>query len=121
MAMLFEVRDMATILIDGLAIEPAQFVCDPTPGRGPAQHVTLRIQWKPSHPDRSVGDVVPIVFPFCGETYRGEFRTVVRGYSPDGCVTCTFVSDHDVAKVEEPSLIARLLHRNTRRIRRGAL
>jgi hypothetical protein len=112
---------MATILIDGLAIEPTQFVCDPPPGDDPTRHVMVRVQWKPKRSHASVGDVVPIVFPFCGETYRAEFRTLVRGYSPDGCVACTFVSENGVAKVEEPPLIARLLHRSRRRIRPGPL
>ena len=70
---------MATILIDGLAIEATDLVCEPPPGNDSKLPYQLRVRSHGTDYARFVG-TVPVVFPFEGRLYYGTFLPVSRIY-----------------------------------------
>lgn len=81
---------MTTILIDGVAVEAEQVVCDPLPEKSTVP-IVLRFHL-PVAEVRTLKPVGPIVFPLGTAFYRGEFRQVARVNRPDGGVDYTYVS-----------------------------
>jgi hypothetical protein len=97
---------MATILLDGLAIEAVQLICDPPPEERPGSTILLRVTSINALP-KHVEGAVPIVFPFGESFYRGDFELASRAELPDG--SCyTFVSNDEVEKCIEPERSGRL-------------
>ena len=92
---------MATILVDGLAMEAAQLICDPLPRRSSAP-LLLRVRCKNAHAKR-FEYAVQIVFPYAGELYRGEFRQVaVAEYASE--IEHIFISEGPVDQHVVPLL-----------------
>jgi hypothetical protein len=89
---------MATILVDGVAIEANEVICDPLPGDKEARRISLQLRGPRKELPRVDGRVVPVVFPLGGRFYRGAFQLVSSMRQPDGTASCTFVSDGEVAE-----------------------
>jgi hypothetical protein len=92
---------MATILIDGLAIEAVDLVCEPLPGDDAKKPYHLRVRSHGTDYSRFAG-AVPVVFPFDGKLYYGSFVPVSRVYRDNGEEECEFVSDGKVTPCLEP-------------------
>jgi hypothetical protein len=87
---------MATILLDGLAIEAIQIICDPPPEERSGSTVFLRVTSINALP-RPVDGAVPIVFPFGNNLYRGDFKLAASAELPDGSYYA-FVSNDEVKR-----------------------
>lgn len=97
---------MSTILIDGLATEAAQIVCDPLPGD---DAVPLRLELRLQRGYlKTPTDAVPIVFPYGEDLYRGEFRLVSHADYASGQMDYCFVSDGPVRQAERAELLRRI-------------
>jgi hypothetical protein len=98
---------MATILLDGLAIDAVQLICDPPPEERPGSTILLKVTSINALPKR-VDGTVPIVFPFGESFYRGDFVLAARAELPDGTTCYIFVSNAEVEKCIEPERSGRL-------------
>ena len=92
---------MATILIDGLAVEAIDLVCEPAPGGDSKRIFQLRVRSRGTDYARFAG-TVPVVFPFGGKLYYGHFLPVSRIHRNNGEEECEFVSDGRVTTCMEP-------------------
>ena len=97
---------MATILLDGLAVEAVQLICDPSPEERPGSIIVLRVTSINALP-KHVDGALPIVFPFGDGFYRGNFELAAHADLPDGS-SYTFVSNDEVEKCIEPERSGRL-------------
>jgi hypothetical protein len=107
---------MATILLDGLAIEAIQLICDPPPEERSGSTIFLKVTSSNVLPKR-VDGAVPIVFPFGDSLYRGDFKLAASAERPDSSFY-TFVSDRAVEKCiepERPGRLARFIRRRRMR------
>jgi hypothetical protein len=92
---------MATILINEVAVDASEFVCDPLPSAPSTKHICLRLRGPIDDLRRLGGEPVPIVFPIGSTLFRGSFRLVSRAYESKDTAACTFVSDGDIAQCND--------------------
>ena len=86
---------MTTVVVDGVPITATEVACDPVPG-GSVGTTRLKVEFASFKPKNIEGSV-PIVFPFGGDLYRGEFQVVTKD-DPPGSGVYTFVANGDVRK-----------------------